>query len=97
MNFLPGWEKAKQSNATKDDLDHVLDDVLYDKYNFKQEQRELAWFRRIGAYIGVGWHPSCMKNINQVLEDASEWDKAGANVATTLMALIPTLLTFGNI
>lgn len=55
------------------------------------------YYSILGDYMGVGYQVSCSSNINTVLSEASEWDKAGAASASVLMALIPTLLTFGNL
>lgn len=95
--ILPDWEKAMQNFIAGHDQGEALYKVLHDGQTFVKDKMNLAYFRIVGAYMGVGWRPSCMDNINKVLEDASEWDKAGASAATTLMALIPALLTFGNL
>jgi hypothetical protein len=54
-------------------------------------------FRVVSAYMGVGRNVECSDIINTLLEGAEEWEKAGAAAATTLMALIPTFLAFGNL
>ncbi len=56
---------------------------------------ERAYFQIIADYMGVGWPTACQEQINMALKAASEWDKAGQQAATTLMALLPLLLTFG--
>lgn len=50
-----------------------------------------------GAYIGIGMNSACAEQINQVLADKDEWAKMGSGAATTLMALLPTFLAFGNL
>lgn len=47
--------------------------------------------------LGVGHNFSCQPTINHVLQTADEYNKAGMNSATTLITLIPTLLTIGNL
>ncbi|KAF2843410.1 hypothetical protein M501DRAFT_985525 [Patellaria atrata CBS 101060] len=51
----------------------------------------------MGSYMGIGESVSCSPHIDRILDEASEWDKAGAGAATTLMALVPTFLAFGNL
>ncbi|KAK2762617.1 hypothetical protein FQN54_000790 [Arachnomyces sp. PD_36] len=50
-----------------------------------------------GAYLGVGKSSGCAKQIDEVLSNKSEWEKMGSSAATTLMALLPTFLAFGNL
>ncbi|KAI9823344.1 MAG: hypothetical protein M1832_002568 [Thelocarpon impressellum] len=47
--------------------------------------------------FGVGYDWSCRPTINKVLESVDEFSKTGTNAVTTLMTLIPTLLTIGNL
>jgi len=47
--------------------------------------------------LGVGYNFSCQPTINYVLKTTDEYNKAGMNSATTLITLIPTLLTIGNL
>ena len=47
--------------------------------------------------FGVGLNFSCQPVINQVLETADGYNQLGANAATNLITLIPTLLTVGNL
>jgi hypothetical protein len=54
-------------------------------------------FRLVDAYMGVGRTVECSDIINTLLAGAGEWEKAGSAAATTLMALIPTFLAFGNL
>jgi hypothetical protein len=51
----------------------------------------------IGSYLGVGFNVDCRNYISAVLDNADQFDTAGWQAATTLMALIPVLLTFGNL
>lgn len=55
-----------------------------------------TFYEIIGDYMGVGIHASCKENISEVLREANEWDKAGAQAASVIMALLPSLLTFGQ-
>jgi len=50
-----------------------------------------------GAYLGVGRSSKCSDHINDVLSNKDEWEKMGSSAATTLMALLPTFLAFGNL
>lgn len=52
-------------------------------------------YQIIGDYMGVGVQRSCRSGIEAVLQNASEWDKAGQQAASLIMALLPSLLTFG--
>jgi hypothetical protein len=54
-------------------------------------------FYKIGAYMGVGQTVSCSSFVDDVLSNKDEWSKAGSSAATTLMALVPTFLAFGNL
>ena len=47
--------------------------------------------------LGLGYNFSCQPIINTVLESADEYSKAGMSSATTLITLIPALLTIGNL
>ncbi|OJD33058.1 glucan endo-beta-glucosidase b [Diplodia corticola] len=51
------------------------------------------------SYMGVGFGgaKACRAAVNEYLENASEWDKAGASAAGTLLTLLPSLLTLGNL
>lgn len=50
-----------------------------------------------GAFIGVGARSDCAEAVDEVLSNASEWNKMGSSAATTMMALLPTFLAFGNL
>ena len=54
-------------------------------------------YYRLGAFAGVGWPVFCSEQVDNVLENLSEWDKAGSNAVITLMALLPFFLAFGNL
>lgn len=54
-------------------------------------------YYKIGAYMGVGQTVKCSSHIDDVLSNKDEWSKAGSSAATTLMALVPTFLAFGNL
>ncbi len=82
---LDQWLANKEEDFTSCYLDEV--------YNLTQA----TFFYILGAYMGMGKSVDCSDFINTVLEDASEWKKAGSNAATTLMALLPTFLAFGNL
>lgn len=56
-------------------------------------------YLRIGNILGVGYNVTqeCRDNINAALRDADEFTSAGTQAATTIAALIPALLTVGNL
>lgn len=47
--------------------------------------------------MGVGWTVDCSDHVDDILGNKAEWEKLGSSAASTLMALIPTILTFGNL
>ncbi|KAI9852047.1 MAG: hypothetical protein M1838_002016 [Thelocarpon superellum] len=49
------------------------------------------------ANQGVGYNFACRSRINAALGGADPFSQAGMNAATTLITLIPTLLTIGNL
>ncbi len=78
----------------------IYNDELSDDERQKETDEAIqgmddSWYHIIGDYMGVGVNKSCRPNIEKVLEDASEWDKAGQQAATVITALLPALLTFG--
>lgn len=56
-----------------------------------------TFYYTLGAYMGVGKSVECSFHINEVLKVTDEWEKLGSTAATTLMALLPTFLAFGNL
>ena len=58
---------------------------------------DLTYYYTLSAYSGVGWRTSCSHHVDEVLENMSEWNKAGSSAAITIMALLPTFLAFGNL
>ncbi len=60
-------------------------------------QATSAYYGIIGDYLGVGFNVKCRDHISQTINNADQFDTAGWQAATTLMALIPVLLTFGNL
>ncbi|KAJ9636232.1 hypothetical protein H2199_007907 [Coniosporium tulheliwenetii] len=56
-----------------------------------------TFYYTLGAYMGVGKSVDCSSHINEVLTVTDEWEKLGSSAATTLMALLPTFLAFGNL
>ena len=59
----------------------------------------ISRYERIGKVLGVGYHvgQQCRSNINTALGDMDEYTQAGTQAATTIAALIPALLTVGNL
>ena len=62
-----------------------------------QDRIQRAYYAIIGDYLGVGFQVSCKAYIEETLNNVSQFDQAGWQAATTLMALTPVLLTFGNL
>ena len=50
-----------------------------------------------GFIYGVGRTVECSKRVDDIIKTKSEWEKLGSGAATTLMALVPTFLAFGNL
>ena len=47
--------------------------------------------------MGTGWDTECKAYVARAISTKDEYDQAGWQAATTLMALIPALLTIGNL
>lgn len=84
-------------NLTSDVKTQYLRDALEDASREANSTADAANWMVTASYMGVGWDVKCWGNINAALDLATEWDKAASSAATTLMALIPVLLTFGNL
>lgn len=56
---------------------------------------EFSYYQLLADYMGVGVQSSCREPIEAALEGAREWDRAGQQAASLIMALLPSLLTFG--
>lgn len=56
-------------------------------------------YERIAKVLGVGYpvEKTCRDNINLALGDMDDFTQAGTQAATTIAALIPALLTVGNL
>lgn len=86
-----GMDPAALWNETFIDFaDRFLQTAIDELYPLLQQ-------RKYSSYGGVGANVTCKRWIDEILKDASEWDKAGMSAATTLMALLPTFLAFGNL
>ncbi|KAF2789757.1 hypothetical protein K505DRAFT_365321 [Melanomma pulvis-pyrius CBS 109.77] len=72
-------------------------DVTYYYLDAIANMTQQTYYYILGAYIGVGVNSACAKQINQVLADKDEWAKMGSGAASTLMALLPTFLAYGNL
>ncbi|KKY17953.1 putative endo-beta [Diplodia seriata] len=93
---LNGTSEAPQDPAkVTSELRRMLAESL------KSAKDRAAVLRNLVAasYMGVGFDGawSCRAAVNEYLENASEWDKAGASAAGTLLTLLPSLLTLGNL
>ncbi|KAI9820522.1 MAG: hypothetical protein M1832_003713 [Thelocarpon impressellum] len=62
-----------------------------------QNKRDDSQVENLLQMFGVGFNFQCRPTINKVFQTADDYDKFGANAATTLFTLIPTLLTVGNL
>jgi hypothetical protein len=82
-------EAAKKTHNLQNELDMQIQNISSLAQN--------AYYRIIGDYMGTGIDVSCQSYISETLNAASQFDQAGWQAATTLMALIPALLTFGNL
>ena len=78
----PDLSRFDIANYFLDALESLFDDFAY-------------W--GINPLMGVGWSASCSGNVNDILATRNEWEKAGSGGATTLMALVPAILSFGNL
>jgi hypothetical protein len=82
---------------------NAVDNTTISNEDFQRETNEAikgiddTSYQLIADYMGVGVRRQCKDNINTVLKGASEWDKAGQQSASMIMALLPSLLTFGNL
>lgn len=72
------------------DLSEKVLDVTEEEFKFLHHER-------LAAYAGVGSPVDCSVHIDRMLDGMSEWEKAGMAAASTLMALLPTFLAFGNL
>lgn len=57
---------------------------------------EYSWYKLIADFTGVGVQRSCREGIESALQGITEWDRAGQQAASMIMALLPSLLTFGS-
>ncbi|KAL0261567.1 hypothetical protein SLS55_002997 [Diplodia seriata] len=74
-----------------------LKEELQEASRAANQTADSTYWKITASYMGVGWNVKCWGDINTALNMATEWDKAASSAATTLMALIPVLLTFGNL
>lgn len=85
----------RKGNNTEEDV------KLFDLANFFLHEIVNLWnatdFWSYGNLMGVGRNVKCSDQINQILKAKDEWEKAGSQAAVTLMALVPTMLSFGNL
>lgn len=74
-------------------LTDLADQVLYRI----EDEYEYLYYKSLASYAGVGSPVRCSPQIERMLTGMSEWEKTGMAAATTLMALLPTFLAFGNL
>lgn len=88
---------TKYNNATTNWQDNKISDAEYQTQSDKALVGfQFSYYQLIGDYMGVGVNSSCKSYVSNVLESASEWDRAGQQAASVIMALLPSLLTFGT-
>jgi hypothetical protein len=78
------WDD-NQTDLSEKFLDHI------------EEEFNILHTQRLAAFAGVGASVDCSVHIDSILDQMSEWEKAGMSVASTLMALLPTFLAFGSL
>lgn len=81
-------QKLWQHNQT--DLSEKFLGEIDEEFKMIHHQYLMAW-------AGVGSAVDCSEHINNMLDQMTEWEKAGMAAASTLMALLPTFLAFGNL
>ncbi|KZF23248.1 hypothetical protein L228DRAFT_281988 [Xylona heveae TC161] len=79
------------------DTQYNLYDKLYDAYSSLWKSYSNVYYAILGDYMGVGIDVKCKDDISNAIAGRSIYDQTGANAATTLMGIIPALLTFGNL
>lgn len=99
-------ERAKESydatlaNFGNDSIrlwEHNKTDLSEYFLNEIDEEFKLIHHQYLMAWAGVGSEVDCSEHINNMLDQMDEWEKAGMAAASTLMALLPTFLAFGNL
>lgn len=90
-------EIANSSFEQDKELGFPNPDVTFYYLDAIANMTQQTYYYTLGAYIGVGVNSVCAEQINQVLADKDEWAKMGSGAASTLMALLPTFLAFGNL
>lgn len=81
---------------TKHDKHEILDDEWQKQTDEAVKGIEFTRYQLIADYMGVGVQRSCKGSIDAALQGAAEWDRAGQQAASVIMALLPSLLTFGS-
>ncbi|KAF8243570.1 hypothetical protein K440DRAFT_54711 [Wilcoxina mikolae CBS 423.85] len=65
------------------------------KSNDTATQGPLQW--KTSTLFGTEFPSRCKSLVNERLEKTSDYDKWGSSIATTILNLLPTLLTFGPV
>lgn len=100
LNFYdvdPSWLVPGNESAISLFMNQTFFDLYSEYVQAVYNTSVLTQFYNFGALMGIGWTVECSDAINTVLESKDEWAKAGSAAATTLMALLPTFLAFGNL
>jgi hypothetical protein len=84
------WEQLNKSSLG-------VSDVLEEQRPLVLQNQTAAHLQLIASHMGVGRTPECRAGIIEALKSADDYDSAGWQAATTLMTLIPALLTIGNL
>lgn len=104
-DFISAVNDTLGLNGTSDvprDLNKVTSELRRMLAESLQSAKDRAAILRhfvAASYMGVGFDApkACRAAVNEYLDTASEWDKAGASAAGTLLTLLPSLLTLGNL
>lgn len=72
---------------------------LENQKNVAEQNNTNTYYKLIADYIGVGFpvNQECRKRVTETLESVDKFNEVGWAAATTLTALIPALLTIGNL
>jgi hypothetical protein len=90
-------ELANFGNSSQRLWDYNRTDLSEQFLDEIEDEFKMVHHQRLAAYAGVGSSVDCSVHVDAMLQQMSEWEKAGMAAASTLMALLPTFLAFGNL
>lgn len=88
-NYWFEWDNSTLG-VPNEDIAWYYVNILY------QLPWQTYWYIQ-GAFFGVGRESACAAEISNVIASKEEWEKTGSAAATTLMAIAPVFLAFGNL